>query len=86
MSKKNVFHLNISLVVTFIYHISEFLLSSVLEKIVFFFFSRTTNMTSIEQQLNLVVVAQPINAIKDADILERLWKGFEDQLWVSESD
>ena len=48
--------------------------------------SRTTNMTSIEQQLNLVVVAQPINAIKDADILERLWKDFEDQLWVSESD
>lgn len=86
MSKKNVFHLNISLVVTSIYHISEFLLSSVLEKIVFFFFSRTTNMTSIEQQLNLVVVAQPINAIKDADILERLWKDFEDQLWVSESD
>lgn len=86
MSKKNVFHLNISLVVTFFYHIPEFLLSSVLEKIVFFFFSRTTNMTSIEQQLNLVVVAQPINAIKDADILERLWKDFEDQLWVSESD
>lgn len=43
-------------------------------------------MTSIEQQVNLVVVAQPINAIKDADILERLWKDFEDQLWVSESD
>ncbi|KAG5028445.1 hypothetical protein JHK87_011959 [Glycine soja] len=39
-------------------------------------------MTSIEQQLNLVVVAQPINAIKDADILERLWKDFEDQLWT----
>ncbi|KHN07175.1 hypothetical protein glysoja_038037 [Glycine soja] len=37
-------------------------------------------MTSIEQQLNLVVVAQPINAIKDADILERLWNDFEDQL------
>ncbi|KAG5002318.1 hypothetical protein JHK87_023390 [Glycine soja] len=37
-------------------------------------------MTSIEQQVNLVVVAQPINAIKDADILERLWNDFEDQL------
>ncbi|KAG5154093.1 hypothetical protein JHK82_012062 [Glycine max] len=42
-------------------------------------------MTSIEQQLNLVVVAQPINAIKDADILERLWKGFEDQLWKAKT-
>ncbi|KAG5028433.1 hypothetical protein JHK87_011947 [Glycine soja] len=42
-------------------------------------------MTSIEQQLNLVVVAQPINAIKDADILERLWKDFEDQLWKAKT-
>ncbi|KAG5154096.1 hypothetical protein JHK82_012065 [Glycine max] len=30
---------------------------------------------------NNIYLSQPINAIKDADILERLWKDFEDQLW-----